>query len=97
MAETLSSPSEEVRCGSLREAIWDAATAVAVPEPKPPTIAPSTTSGSEVVRAAQPYPVTARTSPRRAQPRAPNRSTRPASEKPAEAELSSRALPTRPA
>ncbi len=54
MAETVSSPSEDVRWGSRRAAIPDAATAVAVPEPKPPTITPSTTSGTDPASAAQP-------------------------------------------
>lgn len=74
-----------------------AATAVAVPEPKPPIIAPMTTSGTEPVSAAQPYPATARSSPIRAGLRSPYTSTRPASENPAVAELNSSALPTRPA
>lgn len=66
VAETLSSPSDEVRCGSRWAAMPAAATAVAVPEPKPPIIAPMTTSGTDPARAAQPYPTMASTSPIRA-------------------------------
>lgn len=54
VAETLSSPRDEVRCGSRWAAMPAAATAVAVPEPKPPTTTPVTISGTEPASAAQP-------------------------------------------
>ncbi len=83
--------------GSRSAAMPDAATVVAVPEPNPPTTAPAMTAGTAWVRAAEPYPSTARTRPIRASVRGPTRSTREASRNPAAAELSSSALPTAPA
>lgn len=54
VAETDNRRSAEVRWGSRCPAMPEAATAVAVPEPKPPATAPATTSGSSVVAAAVP-------------------------------------------
>lgn len=53
-ADTLSRPIVEARCGSFSAAIRVAATVVAVPDPKPPTTAPTTTAGTAVVSAAAP-------------------------------------------
>lgn len=76
-AETLSRPSVDARCGSRCPAIPVAATVVAVPEPKPPAIAPMTTSGTKDVAAAALYPSAASSRPALARVRGPTRSTRP--------------------
>ncbi len=53
-ADTLSRPRVEARWGSRSAAIREAATVMAVPDPKPPTTAPTTTAGTAVVSAAVP-------------------------------------------